>query len=318
MSRVFFSIIIPVLNEIGQIQRCVESIQKNIDFADTEIIIADNGSTDGTVELLKRLPIKLIENLSGKRHTIAQLRNLAAQQAQGDVLAFLDADMMVPLDWLHSARQYFQNGFNGALGFVEKPDASAGWVGKVWGERLWLTRDQTQDVDFLPGRNIMINRQLFEKINGFDENLRTAEDKDLTFRIVENGGRVISVPDVHLIHLGYEKTLGEFIRKEFWRQGSTVDFIKRHNLSWRTLRHPLLSIFHIFMMAFVLLLMLFQSRWTWIGSLIWLLPSSVIVWTKIRQEVSLLFILQFYFLTFLRWHVAGAAFIYQISQFRFK
>lgn len=318
MSQVSFSIVIPVLNEVGQIQRCVESIRKNINFADTEIIIADNGSTDGTVELLRKLPVKLIENLTGKRHTIAQLRNLAAQQAQGDVLAFLDADMMVPQDWLQSARKYFDNGFNGALGFVEKPDESAGWVGKVWGERLWLTRDQLQDVDFLPGRNIMVNRNIFKKINGFDENLRTAEDKDLTFRIVENGGRVISVPDVHLIHLGYEKTLWEFVRKEFWRQGSTINFIKRHNLSWRTLRHPLLSIFHIVMMIFILFMMLFQSKWTWIEAVIWLMPSAIIVWTKIRQKVSLLFILQFYFLTFLRWHVAGAAFIYQIAQFRPK
>ena len=183
-SGFLFSIIIPSYNEEDNIVRCVESIRANNgNRFPFEIILVDNGSTDRTVSKAKSNGIHIIENESGKRHKIAVLRNLGTREAKGKILAFLDADMTVPSNWLENAWDYFRNGYEGALGFVETVPPEAGWVGKVWGERSLHQRKEKMDVTFLPGRNICINRQVFNKINGFNESLLTSEDKDLTVRV---------------------------------------------------------------------------------------------------------------------------------------
>jgi glycosyltransferase involved in cell wall biosynthesis len=308
-----FSVIIPVYDEAAHIKKCIESVKANAnEKTKSEIIIVDNGSTDGTIEIVKESGIGIIENTEGIRKNISVLRNMGAKASQGMVLAFLDADMIVPDNWLEKANAHFCDGFEGAVGFVEKAPSSAGWVGRVWGTHLSLKRDKAMNVDFLPGRNIFINRHVFEMIGGFNGTLRTAEDKDLTFRVLQAGFRVISVPDIAVIHLGYEKNLWEFLKKEFWRQGSTFQLAKLWGFSFRTLRNPIMSFWHI-SLFFAVIISIFTGISTYAPLLvsIWICPSMLIALSSVGSKKPSRFLLPLFVLTFLRWHASGLALLTQ-------
>ena len=312
-ENTFFSVIIPAYNEAAHIKKCIESVKANAnEKLKFEIIVVDDGSTDGTIEIVKESGIKIIENTEGIIKNISVLRNIGEKASQGMVLAFLDADMIVPGNWLKKANAHFYDGFEGAVGFAEKVPSSAGWVGKTWGNRLSLKHDKATNVDFLPGSNIFVNRHVFEMIGGFNETLRTAEDKDLTFRVLQAGFRVISVPDISVIHLGYEKNLWEFLRKEFWRQGSTLQLAKLWGFSFRTLRNPIMSFWHIFLFfAAILSISTLNSTFTPLLVLIWICPSILIALSSVGFKKSSSFLLPLFVLTFLRWHASGLALLTQ-------
>ena len=316
----FFSIVMPVYNEATHIRKCIDSIKSNSeDTVRYEIIVVDNGSSDGTVEIVKGQGIRIIENEEGKRKTIAHLRNLGAKHSQGNILAFLDADMLVPDNWLLKAKEYFEKGFLGMLGFIETVPNSAGWVGRTWGNRLYQKRRGKVFVDFLPGRNIIINRNVFDQVKGFNEQLITGEDKDLTLRVLKDGYKAISVPDITVIHLGYERNIWEFIRKEFWRQGNTLVFAKQWGFSLRSLRNPLLSSYHLILMLSTLLVILFAN--IKIGLLLmffWILPSVVITLDRLKLKNVSQFIAPFFLLTFLRWNVSGLALVRQVVRLIYR
>jgi glycosyltransferase involved in cell wall biosynthesis len=309
-----FSVIIPSYNEAKSIIKCIESIKKN-DGKNIiyEIIVIDNGSTDGTVEAVRELGIKIIVNSKGKRKSIGTLRNIGARLSRGNILTFLDADVIVPDNWLQKAKDYFDNGFEGELGFVEDVPDSAGWVGRVWGKRLILRRNRVMDVDFLPGRNIFINCHVFEKIKGFSKTLKTGEDKDISLRVLKAGYRVISVPYPPVIHLGYERDLWDFMKKEFWRQGNTIQIVKQWGFSLRTLRNPILSLWHILMPFYIIISIIFLNTYLVLSLIsIWFLPSLIISFSEIKAKKYLNLLLPLFFLTWIRWNVSGLALFYQI------
>jgi glycosyltransferase involved in cell wall biosynthesis len=310
-----FSVIIPAYNESKHIRKCIESVKANDNGkVNYEIIIVDNGSTDGTVEIISELGVNiLIENTDGKRKSIGTLRNIGAGVSQEDILAFLDADMVVPDNWFQKAQEYYSNGYEGALGFIEKVPSSAGWVGQTWGNNYCSEDTKVRNVDFLPGRNIFVNRSIFAKIGGFNQTLITAEDKDFTFRVLRAGFKVISAPDISVIHLGYEKNLWEFLKKEFWRQGNTLALAKEWGFSLRSLRNPILSLWQIFALLALLPSIIFlNGHLTILLTIIWVLPSTLLTFSAGRLKKPFNSRLLFFFLTFLRWHISGVALFVQL------
>jgi glycosyltransferase involved in cell wall biosynthesis len=314
MDDVYFSVIIPAYNVAEYVKGCIEAVQANtLNKGNYEIILSDDGSTDGTLDIAEELKIKIVRNVNDNKKTIGALRNLGAHQSRGNVLVFLDADMIVPDDWLMKVQEYFRKGFVGALGVVYGVPPSAGWVGRTWGNRLHQKFDKVVNVDFLPGGNIFINRSVFEEINGFNENLRTGEDKDLTLRVIKAGYQVISMPDMGVIHLGYDRNLWEFLKKEFWRQGDTLPFTRQWGFSFRTLRNPIMSFWHVTFLCSVVLSIPFLKRFvTFFLIFMWLLPSFVITLKKMNIKSPILVSIYFFFLTFLRWNVSGLSLIRQI------
>ena len=310
-----FSVIIPAYNEAGQIEACLESIRAG-DAGDllAEIIVVDNGSTDATVVLARGHGATVIENTSGKRLTISRLRNLGAARASGEVLAFLDADMLVPKEWLPSAREYFDGTFRGALGFVETIPDDAGWVGKTWGNYVYLRPARATRVDYLTGRDLMVHRQVFEQVGGFAEGLETDEDKEFTFRVVSAGFPALIAPTPLVVHLGYERSLGEFIRKEYWRQNSTLQLASRMRYSLRSLRHPLLSLWYLAGLALLMVSLALCAPFLLLaGGGVQLLPTVAITLRKPgRRGAPPQFLLRYFVLCLIRWNVAGLALAAQL------
>src|SRR5689334_6517067 len=95
----FVSVIVPVYNDQQRIVTCVEALlAQDYPRECYEVLVVDNGSTDGTLAALKALPItSLVENT--KRGSYAA-RNKALQQAKGEVIAFTDSDCTPVPGWL--------------------------------------------------------------------------------------------------------------------------------------------------------------------------------------------------------------------------
>ena len=305
-----FSIIIPALNEGKLIGTCIRTITENgFTKEKYDILVMDNGSTDDTVSIARGCGAKVL--ICDRTKSIAAMRNKGAAATSGEVLAFIDADIEVPPNFLEVAAQHFDDHFRGALGFVDDVPQEAGWVGRVWGGVQMLKRPRVMAVDNLPGRNLLVNRSVFEEIGGFDEVLTTGEDKDFCMRIVKAGYKVISMPSPTPIHRGYEPDLITFIRKEFWRQGSALSLAQRHHYRLRSLRNPLLGLWHLVWGGAFIFGVFFSGRhgWMWFFSGFWIFPSIMIALKTVGRHRSRLFLFQYFILTFIRWNTTGLALV---------
>ena len=210
------SFIIPVLNGERDIARCLTSIQKQERSAKWyEIIVVDNGSTDRSRAIVRGFGCYL-EVLPDV--TVAALRNRGAFVACGKYLAFVDADVELSANWLGNAITVFQDVSVVAAGCFPTAPRPATWVQATWEIHQCGNGALTANrpVPWLPSMNLMVRRELFQAIHGFNERLLTAEDVDLCYRL-EMYGRIVSVPSMQAVHWGEAPDLKTFWRKEVWR-----------------------------------------------------------------------------------------------------
>lgn len=307
------AVVIPAYREAEAIGRCLASLQVGGGAAagPMEVVVVDNGSTDGTLDQARRFGVRTLENTEGRRRSISALRNLGARATSAPILLFLDADMELPSGWLETGLRRFREGFPGMLAFVCDVPPSAGWVGRVWGNRPLRRLSEAKDVDFLTGRNMWLPRTVFDAVGGFDERLTTGEDKDLTLRVRRAGYPALLAPDMTLTHWGFEHGLGEFIIKEFWRQSGALQLARKEGYALRTLRNPLLSAWHVLAACALALLLAFGAPlWAGVAAVAWGLPAA---WLTARETGlgALRLALPLFLLTWLRWNAAGAALVVQ-------
>lgn len=213
-SSVRFSIVIPAKNAASVLGKCLDSLV-NLDptAGGFEVIVVDNGSSDQTFSLassyIDSLSLKVIERPQG---FVSALRNYGASLAQGTVLVFLDADCIAPQNWLVNASMLCsQKAINGA--FYRTPPRSS-WVARAWHSCEYLEKEGA--VSFVPAGNLIVPKDVFEKIGGFDETLETNEDYEICQRALCAGYGVFAFPSLAVIHLGNPQTLNAFYRKERW------------------------------------------------------------------------------------------------------
>jgi glycosyltransferase involved in cell wall biosynthesis len=195
------SVIIPTYNGAHKILNVLRSIEKQV-LKPSEVIVVIDGSTDGTRELLKKsiftLPgLKIIEQENRGR---AQVRNRGAAEAKGELLLFIDDDMIASEHWVkaHTAHHTL---FKDTLMTGREEDANEVAINDYHKFRLWQHHRWT-NFDFEPtphesskalknvyitASNFSIQRTLFLKLNGFDERLNDAEDYDLAVRAKQQG-----------------------------------------------------------------------------------------------------------------------------------
>jgi len=211
------SIIILNKNNAKLLKTCIESIQAKTTYKNYEIIIVDHSSTDNeTLEYLKTLKFQIIK-YEGK-FNFSRMNNLAARAAHGKHLLFLNNDTeVIEPSWIESLLEHSQHGEVGAVGAkLFYPDGSIQHAGIIVGFNRAATNYSLQKDD--PGyfgfanviRNcsavtaacIMVRRDVFESVNGFDEELAQSwQDVDLCLRILSLGKRIVYTPYCRLYHI---------------------------------------------------------------------------------------------------------------------
>ena len=209
----FISIIIPALNEEAVIGHCLTSIKMlNTENLFSEIIVVDNGSKDKTIQLSEGYGARVLVKKDG---TISALRNYGARASKGEVLAFLDADCMVPNDWLEKSLYYLSENDSTILGFRLSIPDSSNWVARCW-DLLFVKRYSTGEVDWVPTGNMVMNRKTFISVGGFNEELETNEDIDICFRAKKLGCKIIASAETSVINLRPPESLKMIFKKELW------------------------------------------------------------------------------------------------------
>lgn len=169
------SIIIPTLNEEKYLPRLLKSI-KNQDFKDYEIIVADAGSKDKTIEIAKSFGCKIVKGGSP-----AQGRNQGAKAGQANIFLFLDADnIYLAPNFLNNLLQEFKKRNLVVASFPIFPVGNK-FDKFVYGLYNWWV-NLTQG--FLPHATnaVLVKKKIHEAINGFDEQIKMAEDHDYARR----------------------------------------------------------------------------------------------------------------------------------------
>jgi len=169
------SIIIPALNEEKYLPILLSSIKKQ-NLNDFEIIISDAGSSDKTVEIAKNYNCKIVK---GGLPGIG--RNRGAKAAQGNLLLFLDADVLLPKDFFEkSLKELKERKLNMAsFKLVPKENKFAIIFFDIFYNFPIIILEK-----ILPhaAMGILIEKEFFYKLNGFDETIKLAEDNDLARR----------------------------------------------------------------------------------------------------------------------------------------
>lgn len=176
------SVIVPVFDGLPWLREQLEALADQQCDEPWEVVVADNGSTDGSIELVlewaKRWDaIRLID--ASKRRGPAAARNIGVSVAKGDRLAFCDADDRVEAGWLAALSEGLNHAdvVAGIFDFMDaNPQAD---------KRLPQPAPMNQHV-FLPAglaANLAVSRRAFEAVGGFAEEVLVGEDVDLCWRL---------------------------------------------------------------------------------------------------------------------------------------
>jgi GT2 family glycosyltransferase len=211
-KAVDLSFIVPVRNDARGVERCLKSIVAAASEHRFELLVVDNGSKDGSGACARSLGATVIE-LDGR---VAHLRNAAAGVARGQILAFVDADHEIDLDWVSAAIERLEDDSIAAVGAAYHPPLSANWVQRAYD----LLRDHQpgfREATWLGSGNLAVRRRCFEDVHGFDETLETCEDVDLCQRLRHAGHRVLADSRLRSTHHGDPSTLRRLFVSELWR-----------------------------------------------------------------------------------------------------
>jgi len=259
------SVIIPALNSEKTLDACLDAISL-IDYPKDklEAILVDNGSTDTTIKIVQKYDVKVFVQ---PKINISALRNFGAGKAKGDILAFVDSDCLVAVDWLNNALVHFQRKDVGAVGCGYSIPKNATWVERNW---YWRYRAGVTAPKFIPSGNFLIRKELFDKMEGFNPLLQTGEDSEFCLKIRKAGYKLVSDSKIRSVHLGNPRTLSQFLRKEIWYGKGMPGTVKLEGIN----KPFLLS--HLFLFALIgLIIGIVLMAWT--KDYILLVSSTIIL-----------------------------------------
>lgn len=192
IENVTLSVVIPVLNEANYIAKLLTALNEQTRQPD-EIIVADAGSTDGTVEIAKQHGAKVVDG-----GLPAAGRNLGAKAATSNLILFLDADVLPTPHFIETlVSEFYRKNLDAATCFMEAISENA--IDQLLHQATNAYLMATQKVrPHAPGFAILIWRDLHQTIGGFDEALALAEDHDYVERASKHGRfrvlRHVSIP----------------------------------------------------------------------------------------------------------------------------
>jgi len=242
------SIIIVSYNARADLLRCLESLRAAPPAATHEIIVVDNGSTDGSVEAARRIDgVRVIE--AGANLGFARANNIGIGESTGTTLLLLNSDTVVPRGALdHLLGELDRDESVAVVGprLIDGDGRAELSFGRMIGplnelrqKRLarsgaaeTLTR-QRQYPDWVSGACLLVRRSDAEKVGGLDERFfMYTEDVDFCAAIRARGRRILFTPDVEVVHLrGRSAATVPDATREHYRR-SQVAFYEKHHPLW--------------------------------------------------------------------------------------
>jgi GT2 family glycosyltransferase len=257
------SFIIPVRNDAKLLSHCLASIKANRTAASgVQIIVADNGSTDGSAEVAADAGAEVLVRPG---LPVGRLRNEAAGRATGEVLAFVDADHEIGSEWVAAALAGLTQTGAAGIGALCHTPSQATWVQRAY-DRLRQRPSELTEVEWLGAGNLAVRAAAFHAVGGFDIALESCEDVDLCNRLRSRGLTLVNEPRMHNVHFGDPATLRRLFLGELWRGRDNLRVTLRGPLTFRALPSVLLPVANLCALVGGVLLALAtrQARWLWL------------------------------------------------------
>ncbi len=204
-TPLFFSVVIPTYNRVHLLERAVRSCLAQ-SFNDFEIVIVDDGSSDGTREIVERIGDPRVAYVHQANLGGGAARNTGAEASRGLYLAFLDSDD----EFLPGKLEAFHR----AISCVPDQATRTVWYSQLWFQRGSGNRLRKPSRAIRPGERVgdylfayeglmqtstlVVPRTLFEEVR-FDPRLRRLQDLDLCLRLEAAGARFAMLPEPQVI-----------------------------------------------------------------------------------------------------------------------
>ena len=270
--RPLFSVVIVSFNTRDTTLRCLRTLEENLTGfgeGESEVIVVDNASSDGSVEAIKRdFPsVQLIASPVNEGFGVAN--NHAFARARGEFFLMLNSDAFVHPGAIETLLQFLRQPDNARVGAVgprllnedgtlqascwKFPSPGRAWLEAVGAARIFASHpklgdyyrwahDETRRVDFVIGACILVRREVYEEVGGFDpEFFLYAEETDWQKRMEESGWSIAFCPDALVTHLGGASGAADSNKTSqlFW-QGQERFILKHFGKSgWVTFRGAL-------------------------------------------------------------------------------
>lgn len=228
-SRIGLTAVVCTYNRRGFLGRCIESLIGQ-DYAEPyEVIVVDDGSSDGTSELVGDLEGNAPPNVRfrfirhEKNRGLGAARNTAVKHASGDVVAFTDDDTVVSPDWVATlARCYEAHPEVSAVGGLVlngHPDSTIAEIGQqIVTSRLTGSVFDGNYTRFIVGNNQSYRKNAIESVGGFEEELiYGGEEAEIQLRLQDNGHKMLFTRDATVTH--YQRNSLALLVKQYYRYG---------------------------------------------------------------------------------------------------
>jgi glycosyltransferase involved in cell wall biosynthesis len=207
------SVVIPARNAVRTLEAQLEALRAQDYDGKWEVVVVDNGSTDGTAALARgwdaAVPLRVVYASAARGASFA--RNQGWRSAGGDLVAFCDADDVVSPAWLSQLAATAQQAdvVGGRYDFERL---------NVVGGRGWWTGDQLpiahQFLPFAPGGTLAVWVDVLETLGGFNETYPNEQDVEFCWRAQLASMRLVYAPDA-LVHCRFRTGLDELAIQTF-------------------------------------------------------------------------------------------------------
>lgn len=251
------SVVVPVKNGASTLDACLRAVARSY-YRNVEILVVDDHSSDGTAGIARRHGCRLLTATDG--HGANSARNLGAREATGQILVFMDADIIIGRETILAVVETLaEESVDAVVGIYTAKHRHESLVSQY--KNLWVRYSYIKSppaIDWLFGSISGIKKSSFERLGGFDVALlahRGHDDIELGKRFAQARLNIVLNMDIEVEHLKHY-TLGSFVRNEFHRSAGFAELAMRFGETTGSLWRGFVNVYPTFVLSTILAIFL--------------------------------------------------------------
>ena len=222
------SIVIPVYNSSLTLKECLDSVFES-NFKNFEVIVVSDYSSDNSVEIAKKYNCKIIELDGNKGPAFA--RNKGAEIAEGDILLFLDSDVIINKNSLDIISEKFLSLDVNAVQGIYSHEPNYKYIATQFYQSYlcyYVWPENKKYATTLVTNCFGIRKKIFMELKGFDVQMKRAncEDEQFGYILISKGYKILILRNVQVEHRVNYNT-ARFIQKRFIQDVDRIKFYLR-------------------------------------------------------------------------------------------